>query len=1624
MKSKTKIVAAVTTFMIAFLAVFIAVQSFASDSMFLNIVGAREGNETYTLTNLDPQKTIWKIVSYDSMNAGDTAKYDYPIYCVNPEIGFGSATTAGNDRKEYNFSFNMKDKTGLEDKYRDIISDQAKYNSILWILDNMYLPKQTPQASKELTKQMLYDAAGITRNVLTDNDIETVQQMALWYFSSDNAHYHYEPENFPSIALNGTQMDHLLADNGIDYDARRYNDMKKLYTYFITSAKANQAVYGTGDKKALKVPNISFTTPADDTITNIETINDVECFVAGPYNFNETNHTKLPYTINAQVLDQNGNAVTGYSLLNSTKNVLESTNIDKTLLGEDFYIAIPTTNTTISKIKLKLKLSYTSTKATLWTHSDNYATEQPVVIPEKEPQEVEIVKEVIVKRPLFDLSLRKFITQVNARALDVSREPIPTAESLQKLADGTATTATYVHPKNPLLVKTGDLVTYTIRVFNEGEIDGYASEVTDYIPEGLKFVTTNKTNQDYMWELSEDETKITTHYLKYNELDDENLIKKFNKDTKTLDYKDIKVVFEVVEPNTSNRVLRNVAEITDDSDARGNEVTDRDSVPNNVDLDKYETEEIPEDNSSWQQDDDDYEPLVLQWFDLSLRKFITKVNAEPVDVSRNPVPTAESLQKLADGTATTATYVHPKNPLLVKTGDLVTYTIRVFNEGEIDGYAEEITDYIPEGLKFVEENETNKKYKWELSEDGKKITTSYLKFIEGESENLIKKFDKDAKALSYKDVEVVCEVTEPNTSNRTLRNIAEISKDLDENGKEVEDIDSTPNNVDLDKYENDTIPQDNSSWQEDDDDFEPLILKPEEKPFDLSLRKFITKVNNTNITTRVPKPTNESLNKLAAGTVTTASYEHPKDPILVKTGDIVTYTIRIYNEGEVAGFAEEITDNIPEGLKFVVDNETNKEYMWKLSEDGKKITTNYLSKAVSEDNLIAKFNKDAKTLDYRDVKVAFEVIEPNSSDRTLINIAEISEDSDESGNPVEDRDSVPDNNKDKEDDIDKEYLVLGNFDLSLRKFITKINSTEITNRIPRVDVSGLSDGTKHTATYTHPKDPIVVKNGDTVVYTIRVYNEGKQDGTATQITDYIPEGLRFVENSTINETYKWEVSEDGKTITTDYLANKEIKAFNKETKVLDYKDVLVEFYVTEPNTSERILRNIAEITNDSGDDEDSTPKNVDLDKYENEEIPEDNSSWQEDDDDYEQIKLQYFDLALRKFITKINSEDVTTRYPVVTMGEDENLKYTHPKDPILVANSDTVIYTIRVFNEGNTAGYAKEVTDDIPEGLAYLPKHEINTKYEWKLAEDGKTVSTDYLSKEKSDEREEDNLLKAFDKTAEIADGNPDYRDLQIAFKVTETNLASNRIIINTAEITDDSDENGNDIVDEDSTPNNNKPGEDDIDKEYLKVKYFDLSLLKWVSKAIVTENGQTTETNTGHTGLENPEPTVKVDLDRKNLNDVTVKFEYTIKVTNEGEIEGYAKEVSDYIPEGLKFVKEDNPGWEEKDGKIVTRKLENTLLKPGQSATVTVILTWINDGENVGLKVNIAEISEDYNEHGSKDIDSTPNNKKDGEDDIDDAPVILTIRTGIEPSYIILTVISITIFAIGIALIKKYVLK
>lgn len=1070
--------------------------------------------------------------------------------------------------------------------------------------------------------------------------------------------------------------------------------------------------------------------------------------------------------------------------------------------------------------------------------------------------------------------------------------------------------------------------------------------------------------------------------------------------------------------------------------------------------------------------------LTLVNFDLALRKFITKINYEPVVPSREPVITEEAIEALKNGETEkyrTAIKEHTKKPRQVAIGDVVLYTIRIYNEGDLDGYATEITDYLPEGLTLKPNSTINNTYGWtNPSGDGKTIVTTKL------ANTLLPKFN--GTKIEYADVEVECIVNAPITeSAQSLKNIAEITKDADENGDEITDRDSVPGNLTEEEKQNYNPGESEKGWgYEDDDDYEELILPG--KYFDLALRKFITNINGKELMqkdgTYVREPRID-LTPLIDGSDTTAIYRHPKEPIRVSVGDIVIYTLRVYNEGEVDGYASSITDYLPPQLEFIND-EFNAKYGWTIDSTGRIATTRILEKPSidPEDTLIKAF--DGTTLDYKEVKIKCKVVQPEDLSKVITNIAEVTEYSDKNGNTnIIDRDSTADsltndnskpeddivndnlpadkdlpdykghpNNKSvltdaeyfyrgQQDDDDFEKLILEEFDLALRKFITKVNETPVTDRIPVFTHVKDENG---NYIYEHTKEPIEVSSTDIVEYTIRIYNEGDIAGYAKEVKDNIPEGLEFLPNHETNIEYRWiMLDENGnetddvskaKYITTDYLAKEQEKtpgsnligAFDSTKTSPDYKEVKVAFKVVALNSYEGIITNIAEISDDSDEegnpveDKDSTP---------------DNDDEKEDDIDKEHIKLSYFDLALRKFITAVNSTEITNRIPVFKIDENGNYVYEHTKEPVEVENGNIVTYTLRIYNEGTKDGYAKEIKDDLPEGLEFLPENETNKEYRWVMIDENgeetqdisKAVSikTDYLSKEQEDATGRDNLLTKFNpKTME----EPNYKEVKIAFKVTEPNT-SDRILINKAQISDDSDKNGNEVIDKDSTPDKWIEGEDDQDIEKVKVKYFDLSLRKWVTQAIVIDNGKETVTETGHKAEDDPEEVVKVEIKENRLNKVVVKFRYKIRVKNEGEIPGYATEISDYIPQGLKFVAADNPNWKEVDGKVVTDALKDTLLQPGDTAEVEILLTWINAKDNFNLKINTAEISKDKNDSDTPDIDSTPNNKVPGEDDIDDAPVILTIKTGARENteYMTLVIGTLGILASSVILIKKYVL-
>ena len=837
----------------------------------------------------------------------------------------------------------------------------------------------------------------------------------------------------------------------------------------------------------------------------------------------------------------------------------------------------------------------------------------------------------------------------------------------------------------------------------------------------------------------------------------------------------------------------------------------------------------------------------------------------------------------------------------------------------------------------------------------------------------------------------------------------------------------------------------------------------------------------------------------------TAKKTHSKTAIEVKTGSKVRYTIRVYNEGEVDGKVTEITDYLPSGLKLAENSTINTTYGW-VSGSNNKVTTDYLKNrtitALSgttldyEDVQIECEVTASAGATEKSLKNVAEITgasnEYNYNDR------------DSSPDDVNKDDYKPTNPEDgrgEQDDDDYEELKVPVAEGTYTIRLQKVSSANANTKLPGAEFSvELANGTTKNVTstsgYVTIAENIAITGAgtDTIKITetkapggynklineltvnlTKTLNGGTYGISAVSLSD-TTNASYDLNNNVISITIKDEpVRENGlyslilvkEDENGEQLNSKATFEINSEEKEITGRLVIAEN--VEINAENVDKQDIYTIKETKAPDEYSSfdgtititvDKKLDGTTYVIDDIDykvvdgegKDITSTKDakvylskDGNIYVEVKnyeIKKFDLALRKFITDIGGTEVTTRIPQVSY-ENNKITYTHTKETEKVHVGDIVTYTIRVFNEGEIAGFAEKITDDIPDYLEYLPDNKTNKEYRWVMYnKDGKETTnvkeavkivSDYTSKANGealmksdkDSKQNPNLLEAFDTIEKIGDDNPDYVDVKVAFKVKDPK--SNTIeIINKAQISEDADENGDSVDDIDSIPDKWNEGEDDQDYEKVSVEYFDLSLLKYVKKATITDNGKTRTIKTGNNGS-NKDITPKVEVNRKRINTSIVKFEYTIEIKNEGDIAGYAREITDYVPKGLKFYEEDNKGWrDEGDNVISTELLKDTLLQPGQSATIKVILRWINGENNLELKTNVAEISKDYNSKKISDRDSTPDNKKAGEDDIDDAPVILTISTGIFENpipFIVGTLIILTTLGLGIVAIKKYVL-
>ncbi|MBU7000319.1 MAG: DUF11 domain-containing protein [Theionarchaea archaeon] len=299
-------------------------------------------------------------------------------------------------------------------------------------------------------------------------------------------------------------------------------------------------------------------------------------------------------------------------------------------------------------------------------------------------------------------------------------------------------------------------------------------------------------------------------------------------------------------------------------------------------------------------------------------------------------------------------------------------------------------------------------------------------------------------------------------------------------------------------------------------------------------------------------------------------------------GDNVTFTITVYNDGPNDATDVSVEDVLPVWLSYVSDNPSQGTYS--------NVTGIWTVGSIA--------NGGSATL-----QITVQVTTSGS----IKNVAQVY------SSFESDPDSTPNNDDgdQSEDDEDFETLTVpASADLRIVKSVNDSN--------PNV--------------------------GDTITFTITVYNDGPDAATNVTVEDVIPSGYTYVSSSIAGGDSRDDSSAPTLTWTINSLANG--------------SNVSLTFQVVVQATG--TYKNVAQVTASDQYDPDSTPNNDDGDQS-------------EDDEDSETIAAQEADLRLEKTVN-----DSTP-------------------DP-----GDTITFTITVYNDGPDTATNVLVEDVLPAGLSYV----------------------------------------------------------------------------------------------------------------------------------------------------------------------------------------------------------------------------------------------------------------------------------------------------------------------------------
>lgn len=272
------------------------------------------------------------------------------------------------------------------------------------------------------------------------------------------------------------------------------------------------------------------------------------------------------------------------------------------------------------------------------------------------------------------------------------------------------------------------------------------------------------------------------------------------------------------------------------------------------------------------------------------------------------------------------------------------------------------------------------------------------------------------------------------------------------------------------------------------------------------------------------------------------------------------------------------------------------------------------------------------------------------------------------------------------------------------------------------------------------------------------------------------------------------------------------------------------------------------------------------------------------------------------------------------------------------------------------------------------------------------------------------NSAKIVEKTTTDNQGNYKFSNIDKGTYVVAFNYNTTTFAVTEYKSEDVEDELDSDVIQ--TTQNNNttvktevldlKNGKtESVNIGLVTNQKFDMSINKGITKVTVNNEQGTNEYNFESTNM------AKVEIDGKYLKGSLLLVEYEIAVTNSGEVAGYAKTISDKIPEGMKFNSELNTNWyEDEEGIIYCEALAGKELNPGETAIVKLVLTKEMKDDKVTSTVNKAYLEKTFNEYLIED--------KEQENNMSEATLIISLTTGKTENYIWLMILVISIIGIG----------